>query len=165
MKSSLRSGLVLLAVAMHLAVPVAAALVSGGAFAHDYQLKTLRIDHPFTRATPPGAKVAGAFMTIANQGKDADRLIKVASPAADLVQIHEMAVVGGIMKMRAVQGVDLKPGATTELRPGGFHVMLEGLKQPLRQGDKIPLTLTFEKAGSIEVNVDVEAMGAASHAH
>ena len=142
-----------------------AALASGGAFAHDYQLKTLHIEHPFTRATPPGAKVAGAFMAIANQGKDPDRLIKVASPAAGLVQIHEMAVDGGVMKMRAVQGVDLKPGATTELRPGGFHVMLEGLKQPLKQGERIPLTLTFEKAGSIEVMVDVEAMGAASHAH
>jgi copper(I)-binding protein len=92
-------------------------------------------------------------------------LISAASPAAGLVQIHEMAVDGGIMKMRAVQGVDLKPGATTELRPGGFHVMLEGLKQPLKQGDKIPLTLTFEKAGSIEVKVEVEAMGAASHLH
>jgi copper(I)-binding protein len=144
---------------------LAAALLSSGAFAHDYQLKTLHIDHPFARATPPGAKVAGAFMAIANQGKDPDRLISVASPAAGLVQIHEMAVDGGIMKMRAVQGVDLKPGATTELRPGGFHVMLEGLKQPLKQGDQIPLTLTFEKAGSIEVKVEVEAMVAASHAH
>jgi copper(I)-binding protein len=142
-----------------------AALVSGGAFAHDYQLKTLHIDHPFSRATPPGAKVAGAFMAIANQGKDPDRLINVASPAAGLVQIHEMAVDGGIMKMRAVQGVDLKPGATTELRPGGFHVMLEGLKQPLKQGDNIPLTLTFEKAGSIDVQLIVEAMGATAHTH
>ena len=142
-----------------------AAFASGGAFGHDYQLKTLHIDHPFTRATPPGAKVAGAFMTIANKGKDPDRLIKVTSPAANLVQIHEMAIDGGIMKMRAVQGVDLKPGATVELRPGGFHVMLDGLKQPLKRGDQIPLTLTFEKAGSIEVKVDVEAMGAASHAH
>jgi copper(I)-binding protein len=64
-----------------------------------------------------------------------------------------------------VRGVDLKPGATTELRPGGFHVMLEGLQQPLKQGDKVPLTLTFERAGSIEVMLDVEAMGAASHTH
>jgi periplasmic copper chaperone A len=144
---------------------LAAALVSGAAIAHDYQLKTLHIEHPFTRATPPGAKVAGAFMAIANQGKDADRLIKVASPAADLVQIHEMAVDGGIMKMRAVQGVDLKPNTTTELRPGGFHVMLEGLKQPLKQGDNIPLTLTFEKAGSINVQLIVEAMGATAHTH
>ncbi len=144
---------------------LAAVLVSGVAFAHDYQLKTLRVIDPFTRATPPGAKVAGAFMSIENQGKEADRLVGATSPVAGLVQIHEMAMDGAVMTMHAVKGIDLKPGATVELRPGGYHVMLEDLKQPLKQGDQIPLTLTFEKAGSIEVRVKVEAMGAAAHAH
>lgn len=144
---------------------LAAALISASTFAHEYQLKTLAIDHPFTRATPPGGSVAGAFMAIANQGKDADRLVGVASPAATSVQIHEMSMDGGVMRMRPVQGIDLKPGTTVQLKPGGFHVMLEGLKQPLKQGDEIPLTLSFEKAGSIAVMVQVEAMGAAAHAH
>jgi len=117
------------------------------------------------RATPPGAKVAGAFMNIENQGKEADRLVAASSPVAGFVEIHEMTMDGGLMKMRAVKGIDLKPGATVELRPGGYHVMLEDLKQPLKQGDQIPVLLTFEKAGVVEVKVHVEAMGAATHAH
>jgi periplasmic copper chaperone A len=136
---------------LHVAL-LAAALVSASAVAHEYQLKTLAIDHPFTRATPPGGSVAGAFMAIANQGKDADRLVGVTSPAA------------AVVRMRPVQGIDLKAGATVQLKPGGFHVMLEGLKQPLKLGDEIPLTLRFEKAGSIDVMVQVEAMGATAHA-
>ena len=144
---------------------LAASLVSGSALADDYQLKSLRVSDPFVRATPPGAKVAGAFMSIANQGKDADRLVAARSPVAGVVEIHEMAMEGGLMKMRAVKGIDLKPGATVELRPGGYHVMLEDLKRPLQQGEQVPMTLVFEKAGSIEVNVRVEPMGAAAHAH
>jgi len=144
---------------------LAAVFVSGAALAEDYQVKTLRVSNPFARATPPGAKVAGAFMTIKNVGLDADRLVSVSSPAAGLVEIHEMAMEGGMMKMRALKGIDLKPGATVELQPGGYHVMLEDLKQPLKQGEQIPVKLTFEKAGVVEVMVHVEAMGAAAHTH
>jgi len=144
---------------------LAAVFVSGAALAEDYQVKTLRVSNPFARATPPGAKVAGAFMTIKNVGPDADRLVSVSSPAAGLVEIHEMAMEGGMMKMRALKGIDLKPGATVELQPGGYHVMLEDLKQPLKQGEQIPVKLTFEKAGVVEVMVHVEAMGAAAHTH
>ena len=142
-----------------------AALFAGGAIAADYDLKSLHIEQAFTRATPPGAQVAGAFLTIENRGKDPDRLVGVASPVAGQVAIHEMAVEGGVMKMRAVRGVDLPPGAKVQLRPGGYHVMLESLKQPLKAGDAIPLTLTFEKAGSIDIKVPVEAMGAGMPAH
>ena len=144
---------------------LAAVFVSGAALAEDYQVKTLRVSNPFARATPPGAKVAGAFMTIKNVGPDADRLVSVSSPAAGLVEIHEMAMEGGMMKMRALKGIDLKPGATVELQPGGYHVMLEDLKQPLKQGEQIPVTLTFEKAGVLEIKINVEAMGAAAHTH
>ena len=143
----------------------AATIVSGIAAAEDYQVKTLRVSNPFTRATPPGAKVAGDFMSIENQGKDADRLVSASSPVACVVEIHEMTMDGGLMKMRAVKGVDLKPGATIELRPGGYHVMLEDLKRPLKDGEQIPLTLTFEKGGVLEVKVNVGAMGAAAHKH
>jgi copper(I)-binding protein len=144
---------------------LAAALASGTALAEEYKANTLRISNAFVRATPPGAKVAGAFMSIENQGKEADRLVSASSPVAGLVEIHEMAMDGGMMKMRAIKGVDLKPGATVELRPGGYHVMLEDLKQPLKQGDQIPVLLTFEKAGTVEIKVKVEPMGAAAHAH
>ena len=144
---------------------LAAMLVSGAALAHDYQVKSLRVSNPFARATPPGAKVAGAFMTIKNVGTDADRLVSASSPIAGLVEIHEMAMDGGMMKMRALKGIDLKPGATVELQPGGYHVMLEDLKQPLKQGEQIPVQLTFEKAGVLEIKVHIEAMGAAAHTH
>lgn len=143
----------------------AAMLASGAAIAVDYQAKALRVSDPFVRATPPGAKVAGAFMTIRNQGTEPDRLLSASSPVAGLVEIHEMAVEGGMMKMRAVKGIDLKPGATVELRPGGYHVMLQDLKQPLKQGDQIPVQLKFEKSGVVEIKVQVEAMGAAAHSH
>ena len=76
-----------------------------------------------------------------------------------------MVMDGGLMKMRAVKGIDLKPGATVELRPGGYHVMLEDLKQPLKEGDHVPLVLTFEKSGALEIKVNVGAMGAAAHKH
>ena len=144
---------------------LAAAFASGTALADEYRAKTLRISNAFARATPPGAKVAGAFMSIENQGKEADRLVSATSPVAGLVEIHEMAMDGGLMKMRAVKGIDLKPGATVELRPGGYHVMLEDLKQPLKQGEQVPVLLIFEKAGTVEIKVKVEPMGAAAHAH
>jgi copper(I)-binding protein len=144
---------------------LAAMLVSGAAIADDFQLKALRVSNPFARATPPGAKVAGAFMTIRNAGPESDRLVSASSPVAGLVEIHEMAVEGGMMKMRAIKGIDLKPGATVELQPGGYHVMLEDLKRPLKQGEQVPVQLTFEKAGVLDIKVNVEGMGAAAHAH
>lgn len=144
---------------------LAALFFSGAALAHDYQLKTLHVSNPYARATPPGAKTAGAFMFIENQGREPDRLVGAASPAAGLAQIHEMKMDGGIMRMQAVKSVELKPGATVELRPGGYHVMLEDLKQPLKEGEQIPLLLTFEKAGTMEIKVNVGAMGATAHTH
>ena len=144
---------------------LAVTVMIGTAAAEDYQVKLLRVSNPFTRATPPGAVVAGAFMSIQNQGKEADRLVSASSPVAGVVEIHEMTMDGGLMKMRAVNGIDLKPGATVELRPGGYHIMLEDLKRPLKDGEQIPLTLTFEKGGVLEVKVNVGAMGAAAHKH
>ena len=144
---------------------LAATLYCGPALADDFQVKSLRVSNPFVRATPPGAKVAGVFMSIENRGKEADRLVSASSPVAGVVEIHEMAMDSGMMKMRAIKGIDLQPGATVELQPGGYHVMLEDLKQPLKQGDQIPVRLTFEKAGVVEVKVHVEAMGAAAHTH
>ena len=133
------------------------------AFAHEYQLKSLSIDHPFARATPPGARSGGAFFVVQNASATPDKLISVASPAAGSAEIHQMAMDGGVMKMRAVTAVDIPSGGTLELKPGGYHVMLLDLKQPLRAGDKVPMTLTFQNAGSILVSVDVEALGSTGH--
>lgn len=138
---------------------IALAWLPLAAFAHEYQLKSLSIDHPFTRATPPGAKSGGAFFVVQNASAAPDKLIGVASPAAGSTEIHQMAMDGGVMKMRAVSAVEIPSGGKVELKPGGYHVMLLDLKQPLKAGDKVPLTLTFQNAGSILVSVDVEAMG------
>ena len=124
--------------------------------AHDYQLQSLRIDHPFARATPPGATSGGAYLTLRNEGATADRLVSARSPAAGLVQIHTMSMDGGVMRMREIPGLDLAAGATVALAPGGYHLMLLDLKKPLAAGDTLPLTLTFEHAGSIVVDVHVE---------
>ena len=136
-------------------------LAAGSSAAHDYQLQSLHIDHPFARATPPGAHSGGAFFTVQNAGTRSVRLLSVASPAAASVELHQMAMEGGVMKMRMVTALVVEPGSQIELKPGGYHVMLSDLKQPLKAGDKFPLTLTFEGAGTIVVSVEVEDMGAA----
>jgi len=133
-------------------------LASGVAAGHDYRIDSLTIDHPFARATPPGARTGGAFLTIRNAGAKADKLVGVASPAAGTAEIHSMAMEGNVMRMHPVVALDVPPGSTVALRPGGFHLMLFDLKQPLRAGDVVPLTLTFENAGPIVVNVEVESM-------
>jgi len=136
------------------------------AIAHDYTLQRLRIDHPFARATPPGARSGGIYMTIENSGAAADRLVRVASPAAASVELHSMTMDGNVMRMRAIAGLDIAPGATVTLGSAGYHVMLVGLVRPLVVGDGIPVTLTFERAGAVDVTALVEAMtpaGSATH--
>lgn len=118
---------------------------------------------PWTRATPGGAKIAGGYLKITNNGKSADRLLSATSAGADRVEIHEMSMTDGVMKMRPLtDGLTIKPGETVELKPGGFHIMFMDIKQPLKQGDKLKATLTFEKAGKLDVTFDVNAMGATS---
>lgn len=138
---------------------VAAVAVAGSIGAHDYQLRSLRIDHPFARATPPGARSGAVYLSVENRGDRTDRLVGVSTPVAH-AELHQMSVDAGVMRMRAVSGADVKPGDHLVLHPGGYHVMLMDLKSQLRAGDSFPLTLTFEKAGPIEVNVEVEGMAA-----
>jgi copper(I)-binding protein len=136
------------------------------AFALDYKLGAIEIGHPWSRATPPTAESGGGFLAITNTGTTPDRLIGVKSPAADKVEIHEMKMDGNIMRMREVErGIEIPPGATVELKPGGFHVMFMGLKAPFAKEAKVPLTLVFEKAGSIDVDLMVQAMGAQAPMH
>ncbi|MBS0222424.1 MAG: copper chaperone PCu(A)C [Proteobacteria bacterium] len=149
---------------MSLRLALACALVTllpVGAFAHDYKLGALEISQPWARATAPAAPAGGGYLTITNKGTTSDRLMSVRSPAADKVEVHEMKMDGNIMRMRAVEhGLEIAPGATVKLAPGGFHLMMMGLKGPLKQGTRVPLTLTFEKAGSIDVELAVGGMGA-----
>ena len=122
---------------------------------------TITISQAWSRATPGGAKVASGYMTIKNDGSTADRLIGGGSDAAAKVEVHEMATKNGVMTMREVEGgLPIAPGGTVKLAPGGFHLMLVDVKKPLKQGDKIAVTLEFEKAGKKEVTLDVLGVGA-----
>lgn len=142
---------------------VLAALPAAG---HDYKLGTLEIATPWTRATAPTAKSGGGFMTITNKGTTADRLVSARSNSAARVEIHEMKMDGSVMRMRELEkGLEIPPGATVALKPGGFHIMFMELKAPFAVNGKVPLTLVFEKAGSIDVEMTVEAMGAGAPKH
>ena len=141
-------------------------LCGASAVAHDYKLGALEIADPWARATPPSAPAGGGFLKITNTGSAPDRLVSVSSPAADLVQVHEMKMDGNVMRMRAVEnGLEIPAGGSVMLAPGGFHLMMMGLKAPLKQGASVPVTLVFEKAGKIDVDLAVEAMGASTPAH
>jgi copper(I)-binding protein len=123
----------------------------------------LTVTAPWTRATPGGAKIAGGYLKITNNGAAADRFTGARSDAADHVEIHEMSMSDGVMKMRPLpNGLEIKPGETVELKSGGYHLMFMDLKQPLKQGDTLKATLQFEKAGSLDVNFNVNALGATS---
>jgi copper(I)-binding protein len=149
-----------------LALAALVAILALPAFALDYKLGAIEIGQPWTRATPPTAESGGGYLVLKNTGTTPDRLIAVKSPAADRVEIHEMKMDGNIMRMREVEkGIEIPPGATVELKPGGFHVMFMGLKAPFAKEAKVPLTLVFEKAGSIDVDLMVQAMGAQAPKH
>ena len=121
----------------------------------------LTVTAPWTRATPGGAKIAGGYLKITNNGAAADRFTGAKSDVTDHVEIHEMSMSDGVMKMRPLpNGLEIKPGETVELKSGGYHLMFMDLKQPLKQGNSFKATLQFEKAGSLEVNVNVNALGA-----
>jgi hypothetical protein len=125
----------------------------------------LVITDAWSRATPGGAKVGGGFLTIENKGTTPDRLIGGTADVASKVQVHEMAMNNGVMTMRPLEkGLTIDAGKTVKLAPGGYHLMLMDLKNPLKRGDKLPITLEFEKAGKVEVSFDVQAVGATAPA-
>jgi copper(I)-binding protein len=139
------------------------ALAVVSAHARDYKAGSLDIADPWSRATPKGASVAAGYMKISNTGTTADRLVGGSSDAAAGFEVHEMTMDNGIMKMRALKGgLEIKPGETVELKPGSFHVMLVDVKKPLTPGEHVKATLMFEKAGSVNVEFEVRAMGAES---
>jgi copper(I)-binding protein len=153
-----------------LAVAALAIAVPSSAFAHDYTLGTLRIEHPYARPTPPGARTGGAYFTIRNTGEAGDRLLRVSSPVAQTAELHSMTMDGNLMKMRAVPALDIPSGSTVSLGTGGYHVMLMGLHHSLAVGDEVPLTLVFERAGALDVTAHVEKAPAdidanAAHRH
>ena len=141
-------------------------LLASPAAANDYKLGALQIGQPWARATPPTAPTGGGFLSITNTGTTPDRLISAKSPAAGMVQIHEMKMDGSVMRMRELEGgLEIVPGATVTLAPGNLHLMMMGLKAPFKQGEKVPVTLVYEKAGSIDVELTVVPIGGTPGQH
>jgi copper(I)-binding protein len=140
---------------------ILAQFASRPAQAADYDVGSMHISQPWARATPKGASSAAGYMTITNKGSTADRVSCVSSDAAAQCQIHSMTMDGGVMKMRPVEGgLEIKPGETVTLQPGGFHMMLVDLKHPLEAGQDVKATLKFDKAGTVEVDYPIAAIGA-----
>jgi copper(I)-binding protein len=147
-----------------LAIIAAGALAlfaANAAQAHEYHSKDLTIFHPWARPAAEGQNGA-VYLTIKNDGKEADTFISAESPVAEKTQIHETRDEDGIMKMRAVKdGIEIKPGSSIEFKPGGYHIMLVHLKKPLEAGALAPMTLTLAKAGAVNVEIKVEKTGTA----
>jgi periplasmic copper chaperone A len=140
---------------------VALSALCGVALAGDYKVGALEIDNPWSRAVPNGAKVAAGYMIIKNTGTEPDRLVSGSTPVAGRFEVHEMSMDKGVMKMRPLpSGLEIKPGATVELKPGSLHIMMMDLKRPIQRGKPFKASLMFEKAGEVDVDFTVEAMGA-----
>jgi copper(I)-binding protein len=153
--------------------PLALAFVAAAAFAHGSTVGDIEIGHPYATPSLPGTSNGAAyFAMLENTGNAADRLLRATTPVAARVELHSMAVdAQGVMRMREIDGIALAPHAKIRMRPGsGMHLMLVGLKEPLKDGGRFPMTLEFERAGKIDVTVNVQSAipgggGAASHAH
>lgn len=145
------------------------------ASAHDYKIGELQIEHPWSRAMPPVAPAAAAYFVVHNRGAEADRLLGVRTPVAGKAELHEHVHADGVLKMQQVQDVVVPAGGEVRFEPMGYHVMLFNVQQQAKDGERFPLTLTFEKAGAIEVEVAVQteapvattepASGDAAHQH
>ena len=134
---------------------------AGPVLAHGYTAGALKIVHPWSRATPNGAKVAGGYLSVTNTGTEPDTLTGASLAAAGRAELHRMSMEGDVMKMAPVEGgLVIRPGETITLKPGGYHLMFLDLKASLRQGEMARGALTFEKAGSVPVEFEVEGIAA-----
>ena len=134
-------------------------------YAADTAETALRIHAPYVRLAPPGAAATGAFMRIENAGATDRQLIKAESPAAKTVELHTHLNEGGMMKMRAVPFIAIKAGGQTELKPGSYHVMLIGMQQPLKDGDTVSLTLSFDDGSRQQIEAPVRKIQAEGMMH
>ena len=128
--------------------------------ATDYKAGSIEIINPWSRATPKGAQTAIGYMTIKNNGTTPDRLIGGSIEVADRFELHAMTMENGIAKMRELKDVEINPGQTIDFKPGGSHVMFVNLKHPLSKGDHVKGTLIFERAGTVQIEYNVEGIGA-----
>jgi len=138
-----------------------AALAITPASAHEVKLGDLTLTDLWTRATPPQAPTAGGYLTIANSGKEPDKLIAASSPLSASAQLHVMAMKDGVMTMRPLEGgIEIPAGGKVTLEPDGLHIMFIAPTETLKEGGKLPVTLTFEKAGKIDTFLHILAIGA-----
>lgn len=140
--------------------------------AHEVKAGDIVVLHPYALPSLKGAPNGIGFIDLKNTGRQPDRLIKAASPAVGRVELHEMKMQGDVMQMRELDGIAIAPGATVRMAPGGLHMMLMQLARPLSAGDKLPITLTFERAGTVNTELWVQprdegakAMDAHHHKH
>lgn len=133
--------------------------------AHEFRIGDILIDRPWSRAMPPVATTGATYFHIVNTSAAPDRLLSTASPVAERVELHMHEHVDGVMKMRHVDAVDLPAHGEAVFEPGGLHVMLIGLRQPLVEGEHFPLTLGFERAGEVTVEVQVQSASHGGHSH
>ena len=153
--TALLAGAVALSAALH------GDLVSPATAAGDYDVGSMHISQPWSRATPKGAASGAGYMTLTNKGTAPDRVSCVSDDASTQCQIHTMTMENGVMKMRPVEGgLEIKPGESVTLKPGGNHMMFLSLKHPLEQGGTVKATLKFDHAGTIDVDYPVLAIGA-----
>jgi copper(I)-binding protein len=138
---------------------------SSAAWAHSHEKGDLQIRHPWSRATPPGAKVAAGYLEIRNNGMQADRLLSASTPVAKKVEMHVTEHAGEVAKMRQLRAFEVPGRERLALEPNGAHLMLVDLVQPLKKGERFPMTLRFERAGEIEVQFEVQEMGARHPRH
>ncbi|MBF0563203.1 MAG: copper chaperone PCu(A)C [Alphaproteobacteria bacterium] len=135
------------------------------ALANDIHAGDIVISHPWARASAGKAGNSAAYFAITDTGKSADRLVDAATPAAESAMLHLSIMENGVAKMKMLSGIDIKPGEVVELKPGALHVMLVGLKAPLKEGDRFPMTLTFQKAGEVKLDVEIHGPGASHAGH
>jgi len=146
-------------------IGAAVLLIGGMAVAETYSAGGLQIVSPWARATPKGSTVSAGYLTITNKGTEPDRLIGGSVAPASRFEVHTTVTENGVARMRQVASLEIKPGETVELKPGGMHVMLMGLKQPLTNGQTLKGTLVFEKAGTVAIEFAVQGVGAPAGAH
>jgi copper(I)-binding protein len=124
----------------------------------------LAVVSAWARATPPGAKVGAAYVTVENRGSEPDRLVEARSPVAEAVHLHQTVEENGVAAMRPLEAPEIPGGGTLDMAPGGIHLMLMGLSAPLKQGETVPLTLVFERGGEIAIEAEIAPIGAAAPA-
>jgi copper(I)-binding protein len=135
------------------------ALYAGVASPHSHEKGDIQVRHPWSRATPPGAKVAAGYMEIRNNGRQPDKLVSATTIAAQRVEMHVTERDGDVIRMREVKSLEIPARERYELRPGGSHLMLVDIVRPLKKGEKLAMRLVFERAGELEIELEVQDLG------